>query len=711
MRPRQARQLGRKVLAVGVAWALAGGAGVIAQPVTEPAGKPETPSVPPPPPDEMGPPPPPDAKQQAEGARKMVAGGVTLADEPEFPVSEFVVEYDRQHPNLPTTAQLLSRAKVTLRREAKGWAAPREGEPGETVTVEALNRQIGEGKPPLFSRRALALVLEAIRSPLREQGIIGVLIESDPEDLVIERSGDQLIWKDLREGERSTLRLRIFAVTVSRVTTAASGNRIRRPAEAEGGTLFYDRLPSEVIYDWFSPPSDGASLIDHPEHERIRAASPVQPLANDDSELRRDLLNQDELDDYTLRLNRHPNRRVDVTVTGAEEPNEVVLMYLVRENNPLMIYFQMSNTGTPQTSIWRARLGFEDTQLTGDDDTLSVDFVTGLGKSNVLNAFYDRPLDDSGLWRGRAFGNFTNFDASEVGQANENFTGQSWFIGGEISRTLWQGREQFLDAFAGIRFEQEQTINQTFDITGKTNFLLPSIGLRYQRATDEMTTTARAHIEGNLPNLAGTSAAEVVKLGRPGTTTKWQSLMFEFEHAFYLEPLLMPEAFARGESTLAHEISISCKGQYAFNNRLVPTFEQVAGGLYTVRGYPESIVSGDTVVVGSLEYRLHIPRLLNPHEEPGTLFGKSFRWAPQQAYGRPDWDLVFRGFLDGAQTYNSQKTTFENNATLVGTGVGMELLYRRNVNIRLDWGYVLRTVPGQAEKGDNRLHFVATFLF
>jgi hypothetical protein len=60
----------------------------------------------------------------------------------------------------------------------------------------------------------------------------------------------------------------------------------------------------------------------------------------------------------------------------------------------------------------------------------------------------------------------------------------------------------------------------------------------------------------------------------------------------------------------------------------------------------------------------------------------------------------------------ADRLPFETNETLIGAGVGFDFLYRRNVNIRVDWGFALEdTDNGVVDAGSNRLHFVATFLF
>ena len=166
----------------------------------------------------------------------------------------------------------------------------------------------------------------------------------------------------------------------------------------------------------------------------------------------------------------------------------------------------------------------------------------------------------------------------------------------------------------------------------------------------------------------------------------------------------------------AHEVALRAAGQYAFGSRLVPNYQDVMGGLYTVRGYPEAIVAGDSSVVASAEYRLHVPALLTSREEAGSLFGKPFRWRPQYAYGPTDWDLIARAFVDVGRTMNSDRESFEVDQTLVGAGVGLELSITRRFNVRADVGWALEGLDNAdgstlVERGDVQLHFVGTVVY
>ena len=100
----------------------------------------------------------------------------------------------------------------------------------------------------------------------------------------------------------------------------------------------------------------------------------------------------------------------------------------------------------------------------------------------------------------------------------------------------------------------------------------------------------------------------------------YATLDFNLGYSTYLEPLLRPSAWrdptTELSSTLAHELALGVHGQYAFDYRLIPQASQIVGGLYSVRGYDQSVAVGDTVVVGSFEYRFHVPRILPVQREP-----------------------------------------------------------------------------------------------
>ena len=605
-----------------------------------------------------------------------------------YPISEFVLRYVRDNPLHPPLEDVMA-MPVQLGRVADGYVAPRADVELVTITMaEAATRGTER-----YYGSALQRIIEAVRDSMVSRNLLGVYVAPDP--LQINEAG-----ADLRKPQNASnsLTLVIATGTVTQVRTLASGERVTEGSKWQGAIKPEERINNKV-------------------HKRILERSPIQPYhepaEGEEAAEQTDLLRQDALDRYLFHLSRHPGRRVDASVAADEELGGVILDYQVTENKPLTLYAQISNTGTKATDYWRQRFGFIHTQLTNNDDILSFDYITSwFDQTNAVLASYDAPFPND-RFRWRVYGNWTEFTADDVGFFGQDFTGESWAVGGELAWNFFQKRELFFDIFGGARFENIRVDNQAFLITGDEDFVVPYVGLRMDRRTDTYATQASVQLEWWLSDA---SQDELATLGR--TLPDTDPIVFKggLSHSFYLEPFLNRRGWedlsTPNDSTLAHEILASVRGQYSFGNRLIPQAEQVVGGLYTVRGYPESLVAGDDAIIGSIEYRLHLPRLFGLEPEPGRLFGSPFRGAPQYVFGPVDWDLVPKAFFDIGRTFISDRLPFEQEETLIGVGIGVDLLYRRNLNVRLDWGFALEDVQtANVNEGSNRLHFVATILF
>ena len=453
--------------------------------------------------------------------------------------------------------------------------------------------------------------------------------------------------------------------------------------------------------------------INNPIHNAIRRNSPVQAAGSPGTAaLRRDLL-----DDYIFRFNRHPGRHVDVAVSAASEkdPGKVVLDYLVAETKAWSVYTQVSNTGTKQTDEWRERFGFVTNQATNHDDTLSLDYTTaGFSKSHTVNLSYEAPFTVGSRLRYRAYGTFEEFTASDVGFSKENFSGEEYLAGAEVIYNVFQRRDAFIDLAVGGRYEDVRVNNANVKQTGQATFAVPYVSLRFEQNAEISSTAANVTFQGRL---TGTSQDQLNRLGRLNSNRDAYLVQADATHAFFLEPVFNHKQFEEAKGTLAHELALSLHSQYTFSDdRLIPQAEEVAGGFYSVRGYPESIVAGDTVVVGSTEYRFHLPRAFSPREVPqktpfNRVLGQDFRVVPQVPYGRPDLDVIFRAFFDAGRVFNNKALSFEKDQTLLGTGVGLELQLRQNFTIRVDYGIPLMSIPNEVTAGSGRVHFSATLLY
>lgn len=616
---------------------------------------------------------------------RLAAAGLVLAaagaaHAATFSINEFVLSYRQDRPRQPELADVYEH-RFELGVIGDLFVDPRQD---DAQRVERFTlAELSDGQARAYHASALRVIASQVVEALSQRGLLGVRVLPS-ENHIVQRD-EQLV--DLRPGEQGALELVVLTATVGPVRTVAHGERF----------------------------ADAPTRENLPAHERIAQRS---PLAGRDGEQEGDVLRQDELDAYLFRLNRHPGRRVDVAVSRGEVAGDVGLDFLVTERRPWLAYFQLANTGTRATRRWRQRFGFLHNQLTNNDDILSLDYLTaGFDRMHAVLASYEAPLPKTDRLRYRVLGTYSEFRASDVGLPGEDFRGDEWTLGGELIHNLHQQRELFVDLVAGLRYRRIGV--DSFLADDREGFLLPYLGVQLERQREIDRAFASLELAHNLAAIAGSDADGMAGLGRTNIRSRDETftlLAGEASYAFFLEPVIHGPAWrdpqTPGSSTLAHELAFQLRAQTAFGHRLVPQFQHVAGGRYSVRGYDEAIVAGDHALIATAEYRLHIPRLLHPRDPDETpIFGRPFRIAPEAVYGRPDWDLIFRAFIDAGRVWTTdRRSPFERHETLVGTGVGLELLLRHNVSVRGDWGVALRDA-GPDDAGDNRLHFVLTLIY
>ena len=118
-------------------------------------------------------------------------------------------------------------------------------------------------------------------------------------------------------------------------------------------------------------------------------------------------------------------------------------------------------------------------------------------------------------------------------------------------------------------------------------------------------------------------------------------------------------------------------GQEAFTSYLSSSDKFYLGGVSSVRGYEESLVSGDSGVSGSVEYS---------HPLNGLMTGLS-------AYA----------FLDAGTVWGDSAY---GDKTLVGTGFGFRYALKDWLNVDVGMGVPLKRTINDDQQDQARLHFM-----
>ncbi len=598
------------------------------------------------------------------------------SDGPRYRVDRFALEYAGTDPALPSIGDLEA-LSFRVTETPSGYVAPRPGEVTE-LTIGG----IAPGSS--FYASAIRAAGIAIVKHINEAGISGVSVR--PRDL------ESPSGRDLRPDGATALTVVVSVGQIAETNMIAQGPR-------------FDDTPPE-------------QRVNNPVHARIRRLAPTVTEPGDD------LIRTGEIEDYASWLSRHPGRFASAELAPGEKVGTTQLDYKVRELKPWYAYVQLSNTGTDQTTPYRQRFGFIHNQVTNRDDILRLDYITGnFDEVNAVIGSYDSPINDAiPRLRLRIDGAWSEFDSSQQGFSFLRFQGDQWYAGADLTYNVFQYKDFFVDLRAGARWQEVKVNQQLFGLKDESNFFFGRLGLRMERIKPTSAFFADLQYNRNFASIAGTlDETRLTILGRVQPDRRFQYMTWNVRYSFFLEPLIYREAWSDpqtpGTSTLAHEISIRFEGQVAFDNRLIPEFQKAAGGFYTVRGYPQTVVAGDDVWIGRVEYRLHIPRLFQPADPVNMPLVGRFNVVSPQAFIFPDWDLIFRVFGDIGFVELNKPTALENFAglkreTLRSVGAGLELQLKRNLNVRFDWGIALDEVRGGlVSKYSSEYHVVLTFLY
>lgn len=549
-----------------------------------------------------------------------------------------------------------------------------------------------------FSESALVEIFQSISKYYNKRGLFGVFVVVNRDDI------DPQTHEDYRPADRKDLRLAIWVSRVSEIRSIGKGTRF--------------------------PPAES---INAPAHSAIVKHSPLQAAGGANSS---SALWKARLDDYLLDLNRHPARRVDASIAAGTTPGEVTLDYLVSETRPWFAYAQIANSGTEETDKLRAHLGFSYYQLTNYDDTLLVDLSASPKVENGFSASasYNRPLLYPNTLRAKVFAAYTEFTSRDLGLALDKFTGYSVATGVEFPWSPFRLWGFSFDFVPGVTWQQNHTYDSNlagtalYDNRRNTDFIAASFDIRLQRNTDTMRTYLGIGYETNFDGDTSLSPDQLIALGRAQIVRDYQILKVDFSHSMYIEPLLFGEKFYTGDSwrksARAHEISLTSRGQYVLNNeRILAQKQMTLGGMYSVRGYPESVVAADNVYVASFEYRLHVPRLFRPYSALArdrgdraapTYFGIPVNWRSPNLHAVPDWDFIVRLFGDIGRAQIIDVLPWESSHTLASVGIGCEAQLKGIFNARIDWGFAqkpVKTNVRDVSRNSSQVHFTISLLW
>ena len=324
----------------------------------------------------------------------------------------------------------------------------------------------------------------------------------------------------------------------------------------------------------------------------------------------------------------------------------------VVENDPDHVNVNVSNTGNDFTGDWRLTTSYINTNVTHQGDSVGVAYVTSPGhwdkvKQAAVSYRLPIPADDSSI-------NF-NFSYSDVNLGSVysapslldlTASGKSATAGVHYQHNIaYTSREKDILDF-GVDYKRYSN-NYHWTILGSDtpneyDFHVTTAALDFLH-NDRSNKHAFTYDVGYVTNFDGNETAyEKATSGSDKHFGYWKA------GASYL--YRMPSDW---------RFSLRVHGQYTKNN-LVSTEQIGAGGIYSVRGFNERVLSADTGYVGSFE-------IYTPEFAPSSRFVL---------------------FTDCGDLTNNNKNSLFHHERVASAGVGYRF-QRDDFSLLLDYAYVI----------------------
>lgn len=388
------------------------------------------------------------------------------------------------------------------------------------------------------------------------------------------------------------------------------------------------------------------------------------------------LINTRDMDRNLRLINDNSSRVVRVSLEPSDKPGLVDAKVNVADQDVLLKYITLDNTGTNATGDFRLGLALQHNNVFGRDHMATFQFITSPGHWSDVEVYalnYKIPFYQQDSLLELAFTD-ANVNAGNLGLGGTTVSVQG---AGTTAAIRWT---HLLDRLAGM--DQRVTVSQEYkqfvsqvQLNGTGASLVPNLesrptGVSYSLVdTDEGATgSLQVAYYKNLVTGGDNSTAQYA-LANPAAKADFD--LFKFSANWSRQVL--------GNWRFTAQLD----GQYS-GDALISGEQFGAGGIYSVRGFEERVISGDSGLRQSLE-----------------LLGPDFSKRISPLFERLQPVL----FAEAAQLRLQQAPNNGRSEPYISSfGAGLRFAFAPRQQIRLDLARVVSGVPIQPH-GDMMLHF------
>lgn len=330
------------------------------------------------------------------------------------------------------------------------------------------------------------------------------------------------------------------------------------------------------------------------------------------------------------------------------------------------------------------------TYTSGDDDD-----------SLFVRGEYLLPLDEIAKNRLRLAGHYSNYNSADIGVQLFEYKGTSAGATLGYERTLWTKDGAYLDFSTGVQYLTAEQDHSTLGIPIQSaDFLVPFAGLKISKSEVDRSWLFGAKVE------SGSTDADDIELARMGRLFAESDFILG---SLYGGTRMYLDSVFGSKNRRAHELTMMASAKTNLSGERLPSnFMSVLGGHSTVRGYPVATASGDSLIFGQFDYRVHLNRFssLSDSEEEGS------KWKPRFIGDIPPLDISLGLFTDVGGISNYDKQSYESDGELWSVGLGLYGKASKLVHFSFEYARALLDVESSTDpvsSGDGEFYFSIDF--
>jgi hemolysin activation/secretion protein len=359
-----------------------------------------------------------------------------------------------------------------------------------------------------------------------------------------------------------------------------------------------------------------------------------------------------------------------------------------------------TNSGTDSTGNWILGGVFFYNQVTDLDDDLEVSYISSdTHERQALNLKHSIPVIYPDVLNFETRAGYSFYDASSFAITRIDFEGNTKTIELNLrySPTEWDYQYYQISLEIGVKGEALEAKNSLISGDAAAQLLTPKIAVNLTTHSQYVRSFSKLEVSKNYKDITN---RDRFLFGGYKTDEKAARLNFD--------SMLSIKAGKWMVDNMDTELEDSWNGHLALlrlsaslgleDTRYMPQHQFISGGSSSVRGYPESIISGDHGYFLSLDYQIPV-----------------YRSNKQTAFGSYTSSLI--PFIDWGESFVNDPLSYESDHSILGAGLGVEVKFSKGLKARLDFAKPVKeiksgnTIMEGTNSSDNRVHGMLTWEF